>query len=172
VDLSHQAKTEFSAKNTLKPVASDVFSNRKALWLTGFALSSAGFYLVSPGFVATLVFALAILLAHVVFVARARNTFLDSALFCTIAGSMQAAALLWVSVLVGNAGSGLIGLEGPVAAPLFAVALSVLSFAALVVAENVVAVALLFAVSKSHNAATDAACLIDMKCAGLFGETC
>ncbi len=172
MELSHQAKAELGAKTTLKPVASDMFSGRKALWMAGFALFSTAFFLLSPGIGATLAFSLVISFAHVVFVGRARERFMDSALLCTIAGSMLAAALLWMSLLAGNHGVGLLGFAGASSAPVIASVLSLLSFAVLVVLENAAAMATLFMVSKSHNAATDAACLLDMKCAGLFGETC
>ena len=167
MDISHHGKFEEEHHVSAGTNASVIFSNRRALWMAGFAFSSMALFLVSPTIGFSLVLVLALSISNVVLVNRWTDHYLANSEYYTFAGSILAAALLWVSILAGSYLTDLTNTAGIILNS----ALPLVLFAVLIVVENVFAAVMQFFVARNHDAATYVACMLDMKCAGLLGET-
>ncbi len=164
MEISHRGKLETHAP--VESVASEVFSNRRMLWMAGFASSSIAMFLASPGTGLSLALVVVLSVFLVLFVKNRMEQFLVSPLVGSMVGSALAAVMLWTSVLVGSTAAGLIGVTGIFLASL----ISLVSFVALIIAESVLAMVLQFYLAKDHDGASHIASMLDVKFAGLFGE--
>lgn len=171
MDISHYGKIEKERGVSIETNASVIFSNRRALWMAGFAFCSMALFLVSPTIGFSLALVLALSISNVVVVNRWKDHYLANSDYYTFSGSVLAAALLWVSILAGNSLAGMVDLGGFTSVVFVESAFSLVLFAVLIVAENVLVAVVQFFVARKQDPAIYVACMLDMKCAGLLGET-
>jgi len=167
LEILHHGKIEEERSVSEGTNTSVIFSNRRALWMAGFAFSSMALFLVIPTIGFSLLLVLALSISNVVVVNRWTDHYLTNSDYYTFSGSVLAAVLLWVSILAGNYLTGLTNTAGIILNS----ALPLVLFAVLIVAENVFAAVMQFFLAKKHDVAIYVACMLDMKCAGLLGET-
>jgi len=150
--------------------ASGMFTNRKLAWIAAFTVFSATLFILSPGIGVALIVALIMSILHVISVDRQVDLHIFNPVFGIFAGSLLAATLLWISVLAGSDLANLFGLSGYGLAVGLASVIGLILYAALTVAESLLAMGLQYLISRNHNAAPRIACQIDSKFAGFFGE--
>ena len=171
MDISYHGKFEEEHHVSTEANASVIFSNRRSLWMAGFAFASMALFLVSPTIGFSLVLVLALSVSNVIVVNRWADHYLANSEYYTFSGSVLAAALLWISILASNSLTGMFEIGGFTTAVIIESAFSLVLFAIMIVAENILAAVVQIFVARKHDAAIYVACMLDMKCAGLLGET-
>ncbi len=145
---------------------STVVAKHRTVWMASFGFFSLVLFAVSPGLTTAILLAVVLSAANIVGANRLDDFDRpEKRLVPTLAGSLLAAILLWISALSGASLAGYMGL-GSIVASILSAAL----YAVLVAGESFMAAMIQFVSSANNTSGLKIAYLIDRKFAGFLGE--
>ncbi|MCP4072141.1 MAG: hypothetical protein GY742_10445 [Hyphomicrobiales bacterium] len=156
---------------TRSNIGTHIFSGRKSIWVSAFAVISLGLFIASPSYAVTANLALVLLLMNIFLIESSTKQQTSTPDASTLAGSMLVATLLWISNLAGSDFVSLLGTTDYFVNVCAASVFSLFFFLTTLMLENSLATALQFVISGTNKAPARIASLIDAKFAGFFGET-